>query len=144
MGNAALTELEACMKLDSDVSTWTILIVEDDRDNLNVATQVLNFQGAEVHVAENGVAGLKVLEEITPTIVLMDISMPQMDGWEMLRHMREDPKTADLPVIAVTAHAMEGDRERVLAAGFDGYIRKPFDVLTFLDTIKESLATTEL
>jgi two-component system cell cycle response regulator DivK len=131
------------MKINGDVSTWKVLIVEDDYDNLNVATQVLNFQGAEVHVAENGVTGLKVLGEITPTIVLMDISMPQMDGWEMLRHMRDNPRTADLPVIAVTAHAMEGDKERVLAAGFDGYIRKPFDVMTFLDEIMESLAITE-
>lgn len=131
------------MKINGDVSTWKVLIVEDDYDNLNVATQVLTFRGAEVRVAENGVIGLKALEDFAPTIVLMDISMPQMDGWEMLAHMRSSPRTADLPVIAVTAHAMEGDKERVLAAGFDGYIRKPFDVLTLLDEIMESLAITE-
>jgi CheY-like chemotaxis protein len=131
------------MKLSGDASTWKVLVVEDDHDNLNVATQVLAFHGAEVHVAENGVTGLQVLEELTPTVVLMDISMPQMDGWEMLRHIRDNPKTAALPVIAVTAHAMEGDKERVLAAGFDGYIRKPFDVLTLLDEIKKSLASPE-
>ena len=129
--------------LNGDVSTWKVLIVEDDFDNLTVAKQVLNFQGVEVHAATDGVTGLKVLEEVTPTLVLLDISMPQMDGWEMLRHVRDDPRTADLPIIAVTAHAMAGDRERVLAAGFDGYIRKPFDVLTLLDEIKKSLAATE-
>jgi two-component system cell cycle response regulator DivK len=136
-------ELESRMKLSGDASTWKVLIVEDDFDNLNVATQVLSFRGVEVCVAEDGLTGLKALEEFTPTIVLMDISMPQMDGWEMLRHMRDNPRTADLPVIAVTAHAMAGDKERVLAAGFDGYIRKPFDVLTLLDEIKDSLAATE-
>ena len=85
-----------------------------------------------VGLGEDGLEGLKVLAHVTPTLILLDLSMPQMDGWEMIKRVRANPKTAHVPVIALTAHAMRGDKERVLAAGFDGYIPKPFLLDTFM------------
>ncbi len=118
-----------------DVSNWTVLIVDDQPDNLAIAQKVLGFGGAKTYIAENGAVGMKVLEEITPSFILLDLSMPTMDGWEMLRNIRAKPETQDLPVIALTAHAMSGDRERVMEAGFDGYIAKPFRLSTFMTEI---------
>ncbi len=120
-------------------NSWTVLIVDDEPDNLSVAEKVLSFRGATVHTAINGEEGLKALEQITPTFVLMDLSMPRMDGWEMHKKMRENPLTAQIPVIALTAHAMEGDKDRVMAAGFTGYIAKPFRLGTFFIEIEKCL-----
>lgn len=118
-----------------DVSSWTVLIVDDQPDNLAIARKVLGFGGAKIYTAENGVGGLKALEEVQPSFILLDLSMPEMDGWEMLRKVRMNPVTQDIPVIALTAHAMSGDRERVMDAGFDGYIAKPFRLSTFMSEI---------
>ncbi len=120
-----------------EVANWTVLIVDDEPDNLAVAEKVLTFGGAVVHTAGNGVEGLKVLEALNPapSFILLDLSMPQMDGWEMFNRIRTDPTTQDIPVIALTAHAMAGDRERVMEAGFDGYIAKPFRLSTFMSEI---------
>ncbi len=113
-----------------DFKRWIVLIVDDQPDNLAIAKAVLTFQGAQVYGATNGEEGLEALRTIHPTFVLLDLSMPKMDGWEMLRRVRARPELSDIPVIALTAHAMEGDQERVLEAGFNGYITKPFDVMT--------------
>jgi two-component system cell cycle response regulator DivK len=118
-----------------EVSGWTVLIVDDEPDNLAVASKVLTFGGARVYTAPNGVEGLKVLEEIIPSFILLDLSMPEMDGWDMFKHIRANPNTQQIPIIALTAHAMAGDRERVMEAGFDGYIAKPFRLSTFMAEI---------
>ena len=83
-----------------------------------------------------------MLETYEPTLILMDLSMPEMNGWEMFAKLRENPKFATTPVIALTAHAMEGDKESVMKAGFTGYIAKPFSVLTIISEIKNILANT--
>lgn len=127
------------MSKNGDSAGWTVLLVEDDPDNLEVAQQVLTFYGADVHTATNGAEGLRLLSELTPTFILVDLSMPSMDGWEMLRRIRANPATADAPVIALTAHAMRGDKERALEAGFNGYITKPFMLNTFMAEIKRCL-----
>jgi CheY-like chemotaxis protein len=117
----------------SEVSNWTVLIVDDEPDNRVIAEKVLTFNGAKVVTAENGVQGMAVLEETyCPSFILLDLSMPEMDGWEMLKRLRADSRWNALPVIALTAHAMIGDRERVMQAGFDGYIAKPFRLSTFM------------
>jgi CheY-like chemotaxis protein len=121
---------------EDDPKRWIALIVDDQDDNLAIAKTVLNFHGAQVHSAQNGEVGLEVLRTIRPTFILLDLSMPVLDGWEMLRKVRANPEISDLPIIALTAHAMDGDRERVLAAGFDGYISKPFDVQTLVPYIR--------
>lgn len=128
------------MSANGDVSSWKVLLVEDDPDNLDVARQVLTFYGAQVYSAANGLEGLKLLDEVVPTFILLDLSMPNMDGWEMLRRVRANPRMAGVLVIALTAHAMNGDRERALKAGFDGYIIKPFMLSTFMGDIKRCLS----
>ena len=114
-----------------DASNWTVMIVDDEPDNLAVAQKVLEFSGASVHTAGNGVEGIALLDHLLPTFILLDLSMPEMDGWEMFEKVRTNAKTEHIPIIALTAHAMAGDRERVLDAGFDGYIAKPFRLSTF-------------
>ena len=120
---------------NSDIKQWTVLIVDDEPDNRTIAETVLSFSGAKVHTAVHGVDGLKLLEDLTPSFVLLDLSMPVMDGWEMLKQIRANVKTQTIPVIALTAHAMAGDRERALEAGFDGYIAKPFRLGTFMSEL---------
>lgn len=127
------------MTFNADPSTWTVLVIEDDPDNQDLVRLIFRYNRAAVHCAYNGKQGLEVLDRLMPSLVLMDLSMPMMDGWMMLTQIRSRPKTATVPVIALTAHAMEGDKERVLASGFDGYIAKPFQVATFLDQIKSWL-----
>jgi len=128
------------MLVDDDATRWTVLVVDDEPDNLGVPEQVLSFLGATVYTATNGVEGLEVLEAVIPTFILLDLSMPRMDGWEMIAHVRADPRVAEVPVIALTAHAMPEDKTRVEEAGFDGYISKPFLLATFMDEIRRCLA----
>lgn len=123
-----------------DIKDWIVLIVDDEVDNLGVAQKVLSYGGASVHIARNGVEGLKVLENIRPTFILLDLSMPEMDGWEMLKQVRSDEGFAYVPIIALTAHAMSGDKERVLEAGFDAYIAKPFRINSFMEEILACLS----
>ncbi|MEM9950467.1 MAG: response regulator [Chloroflexota bacterium] len=123
-----------------DIDDWHVLIVDDQRDNLNIATEALRFHGAHVQTASNGIEGLEILETYSPTLVLLDLSMPEMNGWDMLKAMRDNPDTQKIPVIALTAHVMAGDEANVMAAGFDGYIPKPFSVATIVLKIQSILA----
>lgn len=118
---------------------WTVLIVDDEPDNLMIPQEVLSFLGAKVYTAENGEQGMELLATIKPTFILLDLSMPKMDGWEMIKRIRAAPETAKTPVIALTAHAMSGDRERVLEIGFNSYISKPFWFEPFLEEIHRCL-----
>ena len=108
-----------------------VLIVEDNEKNLKLARDLLRVKGYETVEAIDGGGGIALATECHPALVLMDIQLPDMDGWAALHALRADPRTADIPVVAVTAFAMEGDRERFLAGGFDGYITKPIDVRLF-------------
>ena len=103
-----------------------ILIVDDEPDGVVPIVKFLAHHGMEILVAENGLEGLAVLTNTIPDLILLDLSMPLMSGWEMLEKLRAIPTTIDIPVIAITAHALKIDKERVLEAGFDGYITKPF------------------
>lgn len=123
----------------TDVSDWRVLIVDDVFDNISIAEAVLEFNGAEVQHAENGAIGLKMLENYQANLILLDLSMPEMNGWEMHEKLRNSSDTASIPVIALTAHAMQGDEEKVMQAGFDGYIAKPFSVTMLVSDIKTIL-----
>lgn len=125
----------------TDVSDWHVLIVDDVFDNISIAETVLQFNGAEVRHAVNGREGLEMIETYKPNLILLDLSMPVMNGWEMHKRLRESPDTKSIPVIALTAHAMQGDKEKVMEAGFDGYIAKPFSVSILIDDIKTILKT---
>jgi len=115
------------------------LVVDDELDNIGVIEYVLNYHNAHYKTAESGPACLRMLETERPTLILLDIKMPQMSGWEVLKIIRENYATHDIPVVAVTAHAMIGDKQRALDAGFDGYITKPISPLTFIEEIETIL-----
>jgi CheY-like chemotaxis protein len=126
--------------ISQNMNEWKVLIVDDEPDNVKVAQKILSYNGAEVHIARNGVEGLTALSVFNPTFILLDLSMPEMDGWEMLAQMRGNVEFTQTPVIALTAHAMAGDRERVFDAGFNGYIAKPFRLNSFLEDIQQCLS----
>ncbi len=126
--------------ISDNIRDWVVLIVDDEPDNVGVAQKVLSFNGAIVHIARNGLEGLAALEQVAPTFILLDLSMPEMDGWEMFARLRTIPNMASIPVIALTAHAMAGDREKVINAGFNGYIAKPFRINSFLEDIHKCLS----
>lgn len=120
----------------NDLSTWAILLVDDEIDNLEVVAETLQFYGAKVKTADSGSRALEVLKTFTPTLVLTDLSMPGVDGWQLRVKIRQLPDMQNVPVIALSAHAMMGDKERVLNAGFDGYMTKPIDVRTLPDDVR--------
>lgn len=105
-----------------------ILVVEDNPINLKLIRDVLVFQGYEVIGARSGEEGVELAHDCGPDLVLMDLQLPGIDGVETLRLLRQDPVVCDVPVVAVTAFAMEEDRERAYANGFDGYLSKPISV----------------
>ena len=109
----------------------TILYVEDNEDNVYMLTRRLTRKGYEVLVAPDGEAGVEHACRDQPDLILMDMSLPGIDGWEATRRLKADPATAAIPVIALTAHAMDDDREKALAAGCDEFETKPvrFDQL---------------
>ena len=116
-----------------------IAVVEDNPDNRLLVQAILDDL-YEITEYESGTAALTGLAEAVPDLVLLDISLPGMDGTEVLRRIRSDPRLAALPVIALTAHAMSGDRERYLGLGFDDYLTKPIvDDAVLIDTIARRL-----
>jgi two-component system cell cycle response regulator DivK len=126
--------------MQHDAANWTVLIVDDEPDNLNVVQKILSYYGARVFTALDGYDGLEVLSGVKPTVILLDLAMPNMNGWEMLRLLRANPDTAATPVIALTAHAMRGDRERALRAGFDAYIAKPFRLESLMSDVSACIS----
>jgi two-component system cell cycle response regulator DivK len=116
-----------------------ILVVDDDPRNLRLATTVLETAGHEVLGALDGAAGVEASLAQAPDIVLMDVQMPGMDGVAALKRLRAEPRTATLKVIALTALAMKGDAERLLAEGFDGYLEKPIRYRDFLVHVEKHL-----
>ena len=123
----------------SDPSNWRVLIVDDDPDNVGVLELVLGFHNATTRIAASGIECLDMLRKETPTLLLVDIQMPGMTGYELLEHIRANAAWRDLPVVAVTAHAMRGDADRIMRAGFDGYISKPVDVASLIDDLNSIL-----
>lgn len=121
------------------IKSWIVLLVDDEPDNLEVARKVFSFYQATVHTATDGIECLELLASIEPTFILLDISMPRKDGWETIDAIRNTPQTKEIPVIALTAHAMEGDKKRAMTSGFDGYITKPFRLNTFFNDISSVL-----
>ncbi len=119
----------------SEKTKPVILVVEDNEDNRQLALKVLARQGYEVVGVVDGNEALERLNDIDPDLILMDINLPDMDGYEVTRRIRQREKFADLPIVALTAHAMVGDKKKSLAAGCDAYISKPINVRTFPETI---------
>ena len=121
-----------------------ILVVEDNEMNRDMLTRRLERKGFEVVVAINGKAGFEMASSSNPDIILMDLSLPVIDGWEATRQIKADPATQSIPVIALTAHAMAGDEQKALEAGCDDYDTKPIDLSRLLDKIENLLASRTL
>ena len=116
-----------------------ILVIEDNDDNLNLVTYLLKAAGYEPLVATDGFEGLAIARQSHPDLVLCDINMPGKDGYEVAREFQGDPALSMIPLIAITSYAMVGDRERILAAGFDHYIAKPIRPETFVQEVEARL-----
>jgi two-component system cell cycle response regulator DivK len=116
-----------------------ILIVEDNEKNLKLVRDVLQFRGYQTIEAVTGEDGVRLAKERCPALVLMDIQLPGIDGITALGQLRADAATRAIPVIAVTASAMTHDRQKIMAAGFDGYQTKPIRLKEFLDAVREIL-----
>lgn len=116
-----------------------ILLVEDNEMNRDMLSRRLKRRGYEVMIAVNGAQGVEMATSILPDLILMDMSLPIMDGWEATRNIKADSATQSIPVIALTAHAMSGDREKALNAGCDDYDTKPIELSRLLTKIKTFL-----
>ncbi|NOY98047.1 MAG: response regulator [Chloroflexi bacterium] len=121
------------------MSKGRILIVEDNFDNLALVRFLLEHADYEVLAAQNGRDGLAVARKERPDLVLMDLSLPKMDGWSATKAIKSDPKTAHIPLLALTAHTLPEDRRRAMQAGCDGYISKPIDIATFVDVVAQAI-----
>ncbi len=117
-----------------------ILIVEDNEKNMKLARDLLRFHGFDTIEATSAEDGLTLARERVPTLVLMDIQLPGMDGVSALGQLRDDARTAKIPVVAMTASVMKEDRERFDKAGFDGFITKPIDVGSFPQQVRDAVA----
>ena len=118
-----------------------ILVVEDNERNRKLVRTILEFRGYEVVECADGEPSLALAKQHRPVLVLMDIQLPAMNGIEALARLRADPQTSATPVVAVTASVTPGERERVAAAGFNGYIAKPIDVASFGAMVDQMLGT---
>ena len=117
-----------------------ILVVEDNEKNRKLVRDVLTFKGYSIVEADNGEDGVRLALEKLPKLVLMDIQLPGIDGIEALRRIRANETTRGIPIIAVTASAMDRDRQQIMAAGFDGYQSKPLNVKEFMAAVEAILA----
>ena len=113
-----------------------ILIVEDNEDNRDLAVKVLRNKGFETVTAVDGEEAIEKAVSEKPDLILLDISLPKLDGYEVAKRLKNMEEFKDIPIVAFTAHAMKGDREKVIVAGFEGYISKPINVREFPDQVK--------
>ena len=121
-----------------------ILVIEDNPDNYDLVRFVLERSGHEISPAIDGREGLDRAAELTPDLILLDLAIPEIDGWEVARQLKDADATKAIPLVALTAHTLPGDRRRALEAGCDGYISKPIDVKTFANVISHYLNSDNL
>jgi len=117
-----------------------ILVVDDFPDGREVLAEYLKFRGFSVTVAGHGQEAIDLAFAATPALILMDLAMPGMDGWEAIRILKVDPRTKDVLIVAVTARTMGTEQARTVAAGADGFVVKPFDLVRFTDVIADIVA----
>ena len=117
----------------------TVLLVEDNDDNLRIYSTILSYSGFRVIEATDGEAGLAMARSERPDLILMDVSLPKIDGWEATRQLKADPATASIPVIALTAHALASDRDKAQEIGFDSYIPKPAEPRAVVAEVRRML-----
>jgi two-component system cell cycle response regulator DivK len=116
-----------------------ILYIEDEPGNRMLVRRVLEAEGFVVSEAESGLSGLEIATQMEPDLILLDINLPEIDGYDLAKRFRETPNLSEVPILAVTANVMHGDRERTLEAGCDGYIQKPIDVDQLPEQVRAAL-----
>ena len=117
-----------------------VLLAEDNELNRNMLSRRLQLRGYSVIIAADGLEALQIAEDSLPDLILMDMSLPEIDGWEATRRLKSNPRTVHIPVLALTAHAMPDDREKALAAGCDEYDTKPVEFARLLEKMGALLA----
>jgi two-component system cell cycle response regulator DivK len=118
------------------MSKARILYIEDDPGNRMLVRRILEAEGYSITEATDGPAGLEIAAQMQPDLILLDINLPEMDGYDLAQRFRDTPGLQQVPILAVTANVMKGDRERTLEAGCDGYIQKPIDVDQLPEQVK--------
>lgn len=121
-------------------NTWQVLVVEDEFDSLTVVSKILKFHGIQVVVAHHGGECMELLQDLSPTLIVTDLAMPMMDGWQTLAAVRANPRTQHIPVVAVTAYHSVDVAEEAINAGFDGYFAKPVDPRSFVQSLERIIA----
>jgi two-component system cell cycle response regulator DivK len=116
-----------------------IIVVEDNIDNQNLLRLLLEREGFQVATAINGREGLEMIRQEQPELIVLDLSMPIVDGWELIKHVKADPKIGSIPIVVVTAYLQPGEKIRVFEAGCNGYVFKPFKVSDLMDEIERCL-----
>jgi two-component system, cell cycle response regulator DivK len=114
---------------------WTVLLVEDNHDNYEMVRFLLERADYTVVGAHTGREAVTAAKEHKPDVILMDLSLPELDGWEAAQEIKKDPEIANIPLIALTAHTLPGDRKKAMESGFDNYISKPINVPAFYDIV---------
>ena len=120
-----------------------ILIVDDNATNMKLVRILLASEGYDVRTAADAEEALNVLKEFYPRLILMDVQLPGIDGLELTRRLKSDPATRDITILGLTAYAMKGDKERIIAAGCDGYVPKPIDTRTLAQLVRKYLEPAE-
>lgn len=121
-------------------TNWHVLVVEDEYDSIQMVSKILTHHGIQVDIAHNGKECLTTLQHFTPTLIIMDLAMPEMDGWETLSQLRINPNTAHIPTVAITAYHSADVKEDALQAGFNAYFSKPIDPHSFVKDLEELLS----
>lgn len=118
-----------------------VLVIEDNPDNLKLITYALTRAGYKIASAPNGETGVALAEQLMPDFIILDIDLPGIDGYETARRIRASRADGSVPIIAITSYAMLGDRDRIIAAGCNGYFEKPIDPLTIVEKIEKIIGT---
>jgi CheY-like chemotaxis protein len=121
------------------MSKGHILVVEDNLDNYELVRTILGLAGYDAFLAINGRDGVDAARKQKPDLILMDMAMPEMDGWDATARIRGDPETQHIPMVALTVHTLPVERKRALDAGVDAYISKPFDAAQFIQVVESTL-----
>lgn len=129
--------MRARHNLPANAGTWQIIVVEDEYDSVQLISKILGFYDIQVHVAHNGEDCLAMLEQVEPTLIVTDLAMPRMDGWQTLAALRANPHTRHIPVVAITAYDSVDVAEDALKAGFDAYFPKPVDPRSFVQSLAD-------
>ncbi len=124
-----------------NTTSWQVLLVEDEFDTVQLVTKILGFHGIEVIVASNGREGIEILRQIEPTLIITDLAMPYMNGWEVLQVVRSSSRTRHIPIVAITAYDSTIVETEAGKRGFDAYFPKPLKTRTFVDDLIKVVPT---